>query len=239
MTAVWIVAAVFVAALLQSLAGFGFAILVMPLATLALGLRTAAPLVALAGLTIYAIHVARYFRAVDVRELVRLAAGSALGIPVGIWVLGSLDESLVTRVLGLILFAYGLYTLLRRGAPRPLSQRWVYPSGFLAGCLGGAYNTPGPPVIVYGSMRQWPKGEFRAVLQSLFFFNAILVVASHLVARHLTAGVLRYYLYALPALLLGIGAGAILDRRVDHARFRTLVTAMIVALGLVLALGIA
>ena len=69
------------------------------------------------------------------------------------------------------------------------SRRWAYPAGFIAGCLGGAYNTAGPPVIVYGSLRQWPKEEFRAVLQAFFFVNAVFTVASHTIARHLTTTV--------------------------------------------------
>jgi hypothetical protein len=51
MTVLWIVAIVVVAAVLQSLTGFGFALIVMPLVTLVIDLQTAAPLVALAGLT--------------------------------------------------------------------------------------------------------------------------------------------------------------------------------------------
>jgi uncharacterized membrane protein YfcA len=113
----------------------------------------------------------------------------------------------------------------------------VYPAGFLAGCFGGAYNTPGPPVIVYGSMRQWPRDEFRAVLQALFFLNGILVVASHALAEHLTKQVLVYYLYAVPALAVGILVGSVVDPRIDQNQFRRIVTAMILVLGLALVVG--
>jgi uncharacterized membrane protein YfcA len=237
MTEALIVAIVFAAAFLQSLSGFGFAIIIMPLATLALGLRTAAPMVALAGLTVYSINLVRYRRAINVREVLRLGAASVLGVLLGIWVLANVDESAVKRVLGLILIAYATYSLLRPSLARPLSPWWVVPAGFLAGCLGGAYNTPGPPVIVYGALRQWPKDEFRAVLQGLFFINGVLVVASHAVAHHVTAEVLTYYLYAVPALGVGILVGARVDDKVDRERFRTLVTMMILALGLSLVLG--
>ncbi len=62
---VWIVAIVFVAAVLQSLTGFGFALVVMPLVTLVIDLKTAAPLIALAGLTAYTVNLIRFHRAVD------------------------------------------------------------------------------------------------------------------------------------------------------------------------------
>jgi uncharacterized membrane protein YfcA len=228
---------VFAAAFIQALAGFGFAAMIMPVLTWALGLPTAAPLVAIVALTVYAINLLRYRQAIDVREVLRLAAASVVGVPLGIWALVHVDESLIKTLLGLSLAGYAVYALLRPTARRRCAHGWVYPAGFLAGCLGGAYNTPGPPVIVYGSLRQWPKDEFRAVLQALFLVNGTLVVASHAVAGHLTAEVLSLYLWAAPALLLGIGLAARLDSRVDRERFRTLVTVMILLLGLSLVFG--
>jgi uncharacterized membrane protein YfcA len=238
MTAALIAALVFLAVLVQTLSGFGFAIIVMPLATLALGIQTSAPLIAMTGLTVYAINVVRYRRAINLGELARLAVASALGVPIGIWLLSNVSESVVRQLLGLVLVAYALYALLRPATARLRSQRWAYPAGFIAGCLGGAYNTPGPPAIVYGSLRQWPKDEFRAVLQTLFFCNAVLVVAAHFVAGHVTTQVVTLFAWALPASLLGIMAGSRLDKVVNQARFRTLVTVMILALGLVLLSGL-
>jgi uncharacterized membrane protein YfcA len=238
MTGVLIAALVLFAAFVQSLSGFGFAVVIMPLVTLMLGLRTAAPLVAAIALTVYAINVLRFRHAINLAEVLRLAAASALGIPVGIWILSSLDEAIVQQVLGLMLIIFALYSLARPSGHRVLSRHWVYPSGFLAGCLGGAYNTPGPPAIVYGTLRQWPRDEFRAALQTLFLINATLVVASHFVAEHMTLQILGLYLYALPALGLGIFLASRVDGKVNRHQFRILVGIMVLILGGVLLLGI-
>jgi uncharacterized membrane protein YfcA len=233
-----VAAIVFFAAFIQALSGFGFALMVMPLITIFIDLRTAAPLVALAALTSYIINVIRYRQAVDLRQVLRLGAASALGTPVGLWALVSVDEFVVKPLLGLILVAYAVYRLVHPTELHLCSSRWVYPAGFIAGCLGGAYNTPGPPVIVYGSLRQWSRAEFRAVLQAFFFLNATLVVASHCLARHFTPAVLTLYACAVPALLLGIFVGSRADSRLSRDRFRTIVTGMILLLGLSLLLGL-
>jgi uncharacterized membrane protein YfcA len=246
MTTAWIVLIVFVAAVLQSLTGFGFALVVMPLATLVIDLKTAAPLIALAGLTAYTVNLIRFHRAVDLGELARLGVASVLGIAVGIWALVRVDELAINRTMGAILIAYAAYALLRPAllrrlaptVPRRLPLWWAYPAGFLAGCLGGAYNTPGPPVVVYGALRQWPKDEYRAILQTLFFINGVLIVSSHLLARHMIPEVWALYAWAAPALLLGLWTGARLDRHVDQERFRSLITAMILVLGVSLLLGL-
>lgn len=238
MTELLIAAVVFFAALAQTLSGFGFALILMPVATILIGLRAAAPLVALTALTSYTVNLIRYRRAVNVRQVLRLGAASALGVPLGLWALVNVDESIIKPALGLVLIAYAIYRLVQRAEPRPCSPLWVYPAGFIAGCLGGAYNTPGPPVILYGSLQQWPRDEFRAVLQTFFFFNGALVVASHYLARHLTPTVLTFYLYAAPALFLGILVGSRVDSRLNHGQFRAIVTAMILLLGLSLLLGL-
>lgn len=237
MTGLLIAAIVLAAAFVQSLSGFGFALVVMPLLTLLLGIRTAAPLVAVTALTVYIINVARFRRAINGGEVLRLGLASALGVPMGIWIVSNADATLVKQALGVLLILFALYSLARPVAAWIPSSRWVYPAGFLAGCLGGAYNTPGPPAIVYGTLRQWPRDEFRACLQTLFLVNGLLVVASHFVAGHLTLPVLTYCLYTVPALALGIVLASRIDSRVDRARFRTLVTVMILLLGLSLLLG--
>jgi len=233
-----IAAIVLVAAFLQCLTGFGFALIVMPLVTVILGVRTAAPMVSAVALTVYSVNLVRYRRGINWTEVLRLGIASAAGVPVGIWLLSNADEQTVMRVLGLVLVGYALYSLAQPKVSRVLSRGWVYPAGFLAGCFGGAYNTPGPPVILYGWMRQWPRDEFRAVLQALFFLNGILVVGTHALAQHFSRQILLYYLYSVPALAIGILAGSLVDRRIDQNRFRKIVMVMILALGLALVLGI-
>jgi uncharacterized membrane protein YfcA len=142
------------------------------------------------------------------------------------------------RIMGIMLVTYAIYALVRPTTKWVLSRYWAYPAGFLAGCLTGAYNVPGPPVIVYGSLRQWPRDEFRAMLQALFFIGGTLVVISHLVTQRVTIEVLTFYVFALPALGLGILVGSRVDRYVDRERFRTIVTVMILVLGLALLFGI-
>ena len=232
------VVTVFVAATLQSLSGFGFALVVMPVLTLVVGLETAAPTVALTALTLYVINVFRYRRSIDLGEVFRQGLTSALGVPIGIWVLSTVNEHLVKQVMGICLVLYAVYSLARPVVSWRPGPIWVYPAGFFAGCLAGAYNIPGPPVVVYGSLRRWPRDEFRAILQSLFLVNGSLVVTSHLLAGNVTSQVLINWLYTFPVLLLGILVGSLVDRRADRDAFRVLVQAMILVMGVALVVGV-
>ena len=64
----------------------------MPLAVHLLGIHTAAPLVAMSALTLNIINVIRYRQSLDFSEIKRLGLLTVLGIPVGVWALGNLDE---------------------------------------------------------------------------------------------------------------------------------------------------
>ena len=95
MLEVLIIFIVFFAAVIQTISGFGFALMVMPLLVLTLGIQTAAPLVALTGCTLYTVNLLRYRQAVNLSEVVRLAAAAMLGIPLGVLAIRTLDGILV------------------------------------------------------------------------------------------------------------------------------------------------
>lgn len=222
---------IFFSAFQQTLTGFGFALFAMPIATFLLGMKTAAPLVALVAISLYVVNFLRYRHAINLREFLRLGVAAALGVPIGIWAFANVSEAIIKLLLGVILIGYALYSLVKPSAHNLRVERWVYVVGFLTGCLGGAYNTPGPPVVIYGSLREWDKDEFRAVLQAIFLLTASLSVASHFITQHVTTEVLALYAISAPALIIGVWAGAHVDSRVDKNLFRAIVTVMVLLVG--------
>lgn len=234
MTWIFLVLIVFFAAALQTLAGFGFALLVMPLLTLLLGIKTAAPLVALVGFSLYLINLLRYRRGLVWRETLQLLLPALLGVLVGVQALRILDENMIKGVLGVVLVAYALFALLKPALPPLQSSAWAYPVGFLAGCFGGAFNTPGPPVIIYGNARVWPRDQFRSTLQVIFLASSVTVIVAHAAAGNITADIVRMAAVALPALAAGILLGAFIDRRLNHDRFRTIVLGLILVSGVLM-----
>ena len=227
---------VFAAAVLQTLSGFGFALIVMPVAVTLLGVDTAVPVVALTALILYSFNLVRYRHIVNWTELKRLGIAVVLGVPVGILLLANLPEATIRFLLGLLLVGYALYVLFAPQVTAVMSPHWGYIAGFCAGCLGGAYNVPGPPVVVYGSASQWPKEQFRAILQSLFFLQGCFVVLGHTLAGNLTADTAVTSFYTIPALLLGIFIGTRFDQRVSQQTFRTFIAVLILILGVTLLL---
>lgn len=226
-----IVAIVFFAIFTQAAAGFGLALVSMPLLVGLLGVRTATPLVALVGATAEIIVLARYRHAFNLRAVGRLSLASLAGIPLGLFVLHRVDTDIVTAFLGVVIVAYALYALLNLKLPQLLHGGWAYGFGFAGGVLSGAYNTSGPPVVMYGTCCCWRPAEFKSNLQGYFLLNSVMTIFAHGISGSFTPSVWQAYLLALPAILLGLVAGFSLDGRLDPQRFRQVVLVLLVFLG--------
>ncbi len=237
MLPVQVFAIIFSAIFVQSFSGFGFALVAMPLATPVLGLKVSAPLVALLGLTAEVVLLIYFRQALALREMGILILASLPGTVLGITALRTIPEARLLPWLGWVLVFYAAYNLLPFRLPPLRSSLWAWGLGLLAGMLGGAYNTSGPPVILYGHARRWEPARFKGNLQGFFLVNNLFVLTGHLLGRNLTPLVWKTYASLLPVLGLGIVGGLALGRKVDGERFRRLVVILLGVLGGRLILG--
>lgn len=228
---------IFVAALIRSAVGFGDALLAMPLLTLVLDLPTATPLVAWMSATIAPMILLNTWRIVDIRAAWRLILASLLGIPIGLLFLREAPAFIVKTILGILLIGYGLYGLVRPTLPVLTSENWSYCFGFLAGMLGGAYNTNGPPIVIYGALRQWPPAHFRATLQCYFLATGFSILVSHGLSGFWTPRVFTLYAYSLPGIVLGIILGGKINQHLPQQFFQKVLYALLIGMGLLLILS--
>ena len=141
------------------------------------------------------------------------------------------EVAVVTTVLGIILLAYSLYALLGPALPQLKHPSWAYGLGFLGGVLGGAYNTSGPPVIIYGTCQRWSPAEFKSNLQGFFMLVSTLAAIGHAISGGMTITVWQNYLYALPGIALGVVVGFSLDKRIKPQRFRQVILILLLIMG--------
>ncbi len=229
--AVWVVAT-----LIRSVLGFGNALIAMPLLALFLPPRVVTPLVAMTAMVMVAIMLAQSWRGICLRSAAHLIAGSALGIPLGLFFLKELPAAMIQLVLAVVVFSFSLYKLLHPKLFHLDTDRWAWVAGFLAGILGGAYNTNGPPVVIYGTMRGWTPERFRATLQGFFFPTGVMILLGHYLAGLWTREVYQYALPSIPVVVICTLAGKSLAERIPAARFEKLVHFMLMATAVGLAL---
>ncbi|NEQ44625.1 MAG: sulfite exporter TauE/SafE family protein [Leptolyngbya sp. SIOISBB] len=224
----------FGATLISSTFGFGSALFAMPLLTLLLGLSTATPLFGLVGPTISSIILIRNWQLVDLSSAWRLVLSTLVGIPLGVRLVTQVPGESLTRLLGICLIGFGWYRLGRWRLLKLESARWSGLFGFVAGILGGAYNTNGPPVVIYGEMRRWSPTEFRATLQSYFLPTGLGILASHALSGFWNEQIFELYGVSLPGILLAIAIGGWINHRLPTERFQSFLSVLLIGLGIML-----
>jgi len=219
------------AAFVQGSVGFGVALVAVTLMSLYLPPDQSIPLMSLLAATLSFVMLLRYRQSFNLRATTRLLAGSIFGIPIGVFLLRQLEGDLVINILGVIVIAYALYALSNMRLPELKRPFFGYIFGFFGGILSGAYNTGGPPVIIYGSCRRWEPSAFKGNLQGYFLINSSIVVLTHWAMGNYSPLILQRYLFAVPAVFLGLGLGFALDGRLNPILFRKLVLILLLVLG--------
>ena len=232
-----IIASLFFAFLTFGLTGFGSGLIGMALLTPALGVATAAPMFALIAICGECLMFIRYRQHIQLQSVWRLALASLVAIPFGILIIPRLNEHLVLIIFGLVVAGYGCYSLFMPHLPQLVNRRWGFVFGFASGLLTGAYNSGGPPLVIYGNLSKWAREEFKSNLPGMFILNSIVVITSHALAGHYTQPVLENVLIGLPAMLVGLFVGWSLDKRVNPETFRKMVLFLLVVIGVRLILS--
>jgi uncharacterized membrane protein YfcA len=212
--------------------GFGDALFAMPFLTLLIGIKTATPLMTLNGLTLSAWMMIRHFKTIDWKAARRLVLASFLGVPIGIYFLKHGNEQFAKLLLGVVICCISVYNLYFKKEHVHLNKNWAYAFGFVAGILGGAFNTGGPSVVIFGSMSGWTQLQFISTLQCYFFPNGIFIVICQLFAGLLTPTIFIYYLKGLPFLLLGLLAGSRLRKKIPDGKFNRYVFVLLLMIGI-------
>jgi uncharacterized membrane protein YfcA len=194
-----ILAILLVAGAVQGTTGFGFGLVSVALLGAVMPVRDASVMLVLGSLSINIFMFVRlrsHFRT----ERVLPAIGAAVvGVPLGVWLLVRADETVLRRILGLILIA----TVVQRLLPALARKRWHpiwlgVPCGLLAGGLSGAFNTGGPPIVAYVSSQGFDRFRYAAAVQLLLGISAVTRIGCLTVAGAFTPR------------LAGLGAAGIL-----------------------------
>jgi uncharacterized membrane protein YfcA len=235
-TTIYVIAVLFVATLVRTTFGFGEALIAVPLLALRIPIAVATPLAVAVSIIVAAVAVARDWRHIDLHNASWLIGGSLVGLPFGVLLLKWGSDRLVHLLLGGVIIAVSLYSLRGPIQARLHGRRhgWLIGAGICSGVLGGAYGMNGPPLAIYGALRGWSPAEFRATLQGYFLIASLAGLASYAGVGFWNPPVTRYFVAALPLVLIAIAIARLLSKRLDATRFFRTVFVGLTVIGAVL-----
>ncbi|OGP65908.1 MAG: hypothetical protein A2170_05490 [Deltaproteobacteria bacterium RBG_13_53_10] len=216
------------------MAGFGGALVSMPLILLYAEPKWAAPVVVLC----YTINraSAMFVLRKDLMwdHSLLLIAAAIPGALLGGLLLKSMEPGLIMKIMGTVLILFSTYKIIAPEFKLAFSRIWAVPAGLLSGILGAAVGTDGPPVVVYAALKPWSKEQVVGMLQSFFVFTNFIVLGSYWVHGLLTTSVLKASGVAAPFAVVGILLALKINKRMSQRRFEVILSIVIGLMGFLL-----
>jgi uncharacterized protein len=234
LTFILIILIVLIASVIRSAFGFGDALIAMPLLALFMNMKTSVPLVALIGFIISIIILVRHWRSAYIKGLWILILFCILGIPIGLIFLKNADDRIIKLILALLIISFSTINLTKPDFFELKSNKFVWIFGLFSGMLGGAYNTNGPPVIIYGKLKRWDPKNFRAILQSVLFPTNLFIIIGQGSTGFWTSEVLDYFIVCIPVIFVGTIIGGLVHRKLSKEKFTKYVDYLLIIIGIVL-----
>jgi uncharacterized protein len=208
------------AAVAQSVTGFGSALVAVPLLGVATSATEAVVAATVVGLVLTAGAWRRERHHVDVPLTRALLVAGLAGLPLGLLVLTVVDE----RILGLlasavVLVAVPVLALAPRARPRPGA------AGVLSGVLLAGSGMNGPPLVL--ALRHLEPRAFRATLQAVFCGQDAVAVLAFTALGLVTRDVALMSAAGVVGLPAGWAVGDAVFRRLSPSRLRAAVTVML------------
>ena len=229
-----IVAAYLIAALVKGTSGLGFSTTVLPLLTLAVGLKEAMPLVILPSLSsnLMVMRDAGHFRG-TVARFWPLYLASLPGIAIGLAVLAWVDGRTAAAVLGAVLMAYSVFAFAQPALrlPSRLERPLGPPAGLLTGMVNGLTGSQVMPVLPYLLALHLEPNRFVQAINISFTVGSLAMIVGLSRIGLMTAEAALISMIGLVPVYFGLKAGTRLRRRMAPEVFRRVVLAVLLVLG--------
>jgi uncharacterized membrane protein YfcA len=218
--------AVFFAAFVQIIAGFGFALLSVPLMTLVIEPKLAVVVSSLTG--VFVTGWQAYCSRDDADKVLakRMLIGAYVGMPLGLVVLLTVNDDVLRLLLGATVLVAVVLLAMRVNLDHS-GPRLDYGAGFLSGVLNTSLSTNGPPLVFALQARQLSAVTFRATISMVFALCNILGLALFIGSGQVTRNGLVTAAVTTPAMFVGQLLGYPIRQHVDGEGFRWLVLVLL------------
>ena len=213
-------AAIFLASTTQGLAGFGFAIVSVPIMIIFISPKMVVPIIVMQAILINLLILIEARKWLDLKRIWPLIVAGIAGIPVGTYLLVVLDVNVLRVFIGSVIAPFAIAYMVGFSKQVKNEKLAFAPIGFISGLLGASTSIGGPPVILFFVNQGVDKQTFRANLVAYYLVVSLVVILAFVLSGVITTTVIQYAIWFLPATLLGTITGIKLAHKIDEKLFR-------------------
>ena len=225
-------AMVFIAAIAQSMSGFGFALVLAPLFSLVWDPHQ---VVIVSTVLNGALSLSITFRNrnhVSMNRVGLQVAGALAGIPLGLLVLAGLNPNPLRVLIGVTVFILGGLVYFNLTPPLKRERTWLLISGVASGLLHSSTSMGGPPVVLCLMSQGHEKELMRGPLLGFFGPLSLLTLVGFWLSGLVRMEALLVSVAMVPALSIGIWLGAEAFKRAPGELYRAIVALLIAVAGI-------
>lgn len=219
---VWPLACVFLASYLQSLTGFGLAIITAPLLMFFYDAKVVVALVLLLACAGNLIQCVTYFRQADFKLVAFLFLGLLLGEGPGFYIYDTVSSTTLKLIVDVtIIISMALVQISRKKfQERP---RNTVITGFFAGIAAITTGMGGPPLMIYLANTKMDLNTLRASCFLFFSASSLTSLAVESIGGYPLSSSFPDFLWLLPGMILGLIVGNLTYAYIPKRRIRQLI----------------
>lgn len=222
---------IFATSVVQAVAGFGFALLAVPLMVVVIDLQSAVIISSFVGTLSNLLQSWQLRNNIDRKLTKRFLHATVIGAPAGLLLFIYANQSALKIVLGLSIL-FGVFVLSRGLELQHVSSWLDWVMGVLSGVLLMATSTNGPPLVFVLQARRIDPATFRATLNMVFLVSGTFGLVMFGLAGEIFRSDINVAAFAIPAMVIGVSTGVVIRKYVQQELFKKIVLFLLTTGGL-------
>ena len=218
----------------RGVTGFGSGLIATPLLALFLPLTFAIPFISLLDMTASATHITHTRQHISWKVIFRALPFAFIGVPIGLFVLQTIDTKILVKALGIFIIVFAIYSLIAPKLKKSDSIIWPAFGGFFGSLIGAMFGTGGPFYVFYFQLQQLDKSAFRATCAAVFLLDGLIRAVGFTYSGFYTSTVLLSIAYALPVMFFSMYIGNHIHTNITARSFQKSIGVFLIFSGIAL-----
>jgi uncharacterized protein len=236
----------FLASVVQSATGFGFALIAVPVYLIVLNSAAAVQVVILISIAMSLPLLFKLKHEMPKNFMKWIFLGCIAGFPIGIFMYLKMDLIAIKATVAIFIILISLQNAWQMfGAkssiklnPDTIAKPILSFVGIFSGIFGVAMAMPGPTLMLFLSKTNLKKNEIRAVMMAVFVFAYSGAAIMQMLFAGISQDTWMNSLMVLPAALIGVYYGHQLSKKINERLFKGLILIILILTGIFMLLNL-
>lgn len=213
---------VLVAGFIQSLTGFGFALVATPLLFLLIDPKMVIVLVVTLGSATMLVLAIVYRKDFNKKRIIYMSSGGIIGVPLGAYLLFVIPAVALKLIVATVIILLSILLFLNITYYFKQFITGHITAGFLSGLLGSSTSMGGPPSVLFLLSQKVQRNEFIATLAMTGIIHSTVILGTYCSMGMINLDILKIAGISLPAMAVGILLGTITVRKINSVLFKNI-----------------